>query len=309
MIPSILLAIAHTFGVFFVGWVARRLKYINENDISRWSRLVIDFCMPMLVFHTITKSFETDRFGELWPLPLLGLGIIVFGTLCGIVLRMGARSTDPRVPPTFHHFCAINNFGYLPLIIVLSVWGNEGLARLFFFNLGSLVGFWTIGVGLLGGSLRRAAKNILSPSLAALALALVLCLTGLNDRVPKIITLITGSVGAASVPCMLILIGASLHPLPRITEKFDIAYICVVRLLLLPFLLIVIVAQLPLHPDVRHLAFIIALMPGPVSSTIITRRFGGSPEFAAQVAIATTTLSIATIPLSLLLLRGAGMLP
>ena len=109
MTVGILLAIVQTFGIFFVGWLARRLKYVDENDINRWSRVVVDFLMPMLVFHTITRSFEAGRLGELWPLPLLGLGIIVLGALCGIVLRMGVRSPDPRVPPTFHHFCAINN--------------------------------------------------------------------------------------------------------------------------------------------------------------------------------------------------------
>ena len=308
MTVGILLAIVQTFGIFFVGWLARRLKYVDENDINRWSRVVVDFLMPMLVFHTITRSFEAGRLGELWPLPLLGLGIIVLGALCGIVLRMGVRSPDPRVPPTFHHFCAINNYGYLPIIIVSSLWGDEGLARLFFFNLGSSIGYWTIGVGLLGGSVRRAAKNILGPNLAALALALALCLTGLNNGVPEIVMRISGTIGAAAVPSILILIGASLHPLPKIVEKFDIAYISAVRLLLLPFLIIAILVQLPLHPDVRSIAFIVALMPGTVSSTIITRRFGGSPEFAAQAAVVTTILSIATIPPALMLLQKAALL-
>ena len=303
MTAKIVSAILEIFGVFFVGWLSRRFRYIEEKDINKWSALVIDFLFPLLVFSSITQSFEADRFREIWPLPFLGLGLIVFGALCGFALRPGLHSTDPDIRKTFLHFCAINNYGFLPIIIIHSLWGAPGVAKLFFLNLGSTVGYWTIGVGVLGEhNIRKAARNIMTPSLFALALALLLCLTGLNVHVPGVVLRASASAGAAAVPLMLVLIGASLYPFPSIRNKFDIAYVTVARLALIPFLSILILLSLPLKPDVRDIAIIIALMPGTVSSTIITRRFGGSPDFAARVAIVTTLVSIATIPLALTLL-------
>ena len=309
MAREIILAILQIFGVFFVGGLARRLGYIDERDINRWSRLVIDFLFPLLVFHSITQGFKAERFSELWPLPFIGLGVIVFGALCGIGLRRAMRSDDPDIHKTFHHFCAINNYGYLPIIIIMNLWGTEGLAKLFFLNLGSTVGYWTIGVALLGGmSFRKSLRQILTPTLFALCLALGLCLTGLNSHVPKIVLRICGSAGSASVPCILVLIGASLYPFPAIRNKRDLAYLSFVRLALLPFLTILVLAVLPLPTDVRNVAIIVALMPVSVSSTILTRRYGGSPDFAAKAAVLTTVLSMATIPLALVLL-GKLMAP
>jgi len=300
---EIVLAVLEIFGACSVGWLARRLGYIEEKDISRWSHVVIDFFFPLLTFHAVVTGFEVERIGELWPLPFLGLGIIAFGALCGIGFRAGVRSSNLDVRKTFHHLCAINNYGFLPLIIVKNLWGIQGLARLFFMNLGSSIGYWTIGVGLLGGSgIRQRARNILSPPLVALLLALVLCFTGLHRHVPEILLRVSGLVGSAAVPCMLILIGASVYPLPSMENKPALGYMAIVRLVLLPALTIPAILLLPIQADIRSIAIIVALMPASISSTIITRRFGGSPDFAARAAVLTTILSLATIPLSLLLL-------
>ena len=303
MTSEIVLAVVQIFGVFLIGWLARRWQYIEEEEINRWSHFVVDVLFPLLVFTSIVRGFEAERVRQLWPLPFLGLGMIVFGALAGILLRMGVRSRDPDVVKTFHHFCAINNYGFLPIIIVQSLWGETGLANLFVFNLGSTVGYWTIGIGLLGeADWRKTARKIFSSNLIAVALALAVCLSGAKSHVPEVLLRITGSAGSATVPLMLLLIGASLYPLPSIRNKFDVAYITAVRLALLPFLAILILTALPLDRDVRNIAVIVALMPATVSSTIITRRYGGSPDYAARVAVVTTILSMVTIPVALTLL-------
>jgi len=304
MTEQILLAIGQIFGVFFVGWLVRRLGYVDERDINRWSHVVVDFLFPLLIFHSIIKGFEPDRLPDLWPLPFIGLGIIILGALCGVVLRRAVRSDDPNVIKTFHHFCAVNNYGYLPIIIVQSFWGTEGVAKLFFLNLGSNLGYWTIGVGLLGAvDIRKSLRHVLTPNLVALGLALFLCLTGLSRWVPEILLRVSGAAGAAAVPSILVLIGASLYPIPELRDKRDLMYLSFVRLILLPFATVFLLMVLPIHPEVRSISIIVAIMPVSVSSTILTRRYGGSPDFAAKAAVVTTLLSLATLPAALLILQ------
>ena len=74
LVSLIVIAIVQIFGTFVVGWVARHLGYIREEELNRWSRFAIDFLMPALVFHSIVTSFESERLGELWTLPLVGFG-------------------------------------------------------------------------------------------------------------------------------------------------------------------------------------------------------------------------------------------
>jgi hypothetical protein len=252
----------------------------------------------------LARGLNVERFHALLPLPLLGLGMMLFGALCGVPLRKALRNRDPDVARTFHHLCAINNYGFLPIIIVKDLWGDQGLANLFLLNVGSTIGYWTIGVGLLGGgNLRSRLRHVLTPNLVGLVLALALCLTGLVRWVPEVVLRVCGMAGDAAVPIMLVLIGASLYPLPRLKDKWDLAWMTVVRLVLLPALTIGIILLVPLDPAVRHVAVIVALMPASVSSTIVTRCYGGSPDFAARAAVLTTLISMVTIPAALLLLE------
>ncbi|MBN1257398.1 MAG: AEC family transporter [Planctomycetes bacterium] len=305
MTSEIILAIVEIFGIFTIGWLARHKVYIREAELDRWSRFVIDFIFPFLVFNSIVMNFEAERLGELWPLPLLGFGMIAFGALAGFFLRRGVSNQSPATVKTFHHFCAINNYGFIPIIIIYNLWGEAALARLFFFNLGSSIGYWTIGVTLLGESdLRRTAKNMLSPSLLALFLALVLSITGYNQAIPGVVLKICGTIGAAAIPLILILVGASIYPFPSMQNKRDLAYLTGVRLVLLPLLMIGILLLLPLTNDVRAIALIVALMPASVSSSILTRRYGGDPDYASGAAVITTFFAIITLPLGLWLLQG-----
>jgi malate permease and related proteins len=306
MTTPIILGICEIFGIFAIGWYARHRGYIREEELGRWSGLVIDFFMPMLIFHSVVSGFETDRLGELWPLPAIGFGMMAVGGLLGFFLRKGLKSKDPGVVRTFHHFCAINNYSFLPILLVQNLWGSSAaLARLFFLNLGSTLGFWTIGIALLGGGeIRRTLKNIFSVNLAALFAALLISALGWQDHVPVIAMKITGSLGAVAVPMILVLIGATLYPFPSFPEKRDLAYLSLVRLVLLPVAILGILALFPLHADVRGIALIVALMPTSVSSTVVTRLYGGSPEFAVRAAVVTTLASIVTVPLGVWLLWG-----
>ncbi len=305
MTGDIIQAIAQVFGVCLIGWLAARLGYLNEHDVGRWSRLLIDILFPMLVFQSIVRGFDADRFRELWILPVLGLGIVVIGALCGVLLRHTVKSHEPEIRNTFHHFCAANNYGFIPVIIVQSLWGDQGMANLFVLNLGSTIGYWTIGVALLGGaSIRTTARNIVSPTLVSLGLALLLSLTGMSRHVPALLLRVFESAGAVAVPAMLMLGGATLYPLPALTDRRDLAWLTINRLILIPAVTILLLVALPLSADVRNVAIIVALMPVPISSMVLARRFGGSPRFAAQAAVVTTLAAIITIPLAVVLLQS-----
>jgi len=302
---EIILAILEIFGVFGLGYYARHLGYINETDLNRWSRLVIDFLFPLLAFATIVRGFQAERFAELVPLPLIAFGLMAFGSVCGYLFRQFLKTDDPDVRKTFHHFCAINNYSFLPIIIIQNLWGEEALANLFFFTIGSSIGYWTIGVALLGNPHPlETLKKIVSPNLVAVFLALALVLTGWRDHLPNLVLNISARAGAAAVPTMLILIGATLYPFPSMKNKRDLAWLVLVRLVILPFLMVAILKILPISEDVFRIAFVVALMPAAVSSTLITRRYGGSPQFAAQAAILTTLLSVLTVPFWLWLFGG-----
>ena len=298
MLNQIIISIIEIFGIFALGLVARHLGYIHEEDIGRMSKLVIDILFPFLIFSSIVRNFQPDRLAELWLMPLIGLGLIVFGAVLGLILKSSIDSSECDTRKTFHFFTAINNYGFLPLIIVKNCWGEKALPLLFLLNLGSSIGFWTIGVGILHGKgIRNGLKNIVTPSLVTLIAAIVLTMLGLNKFVPVPLINISRSVGNTAVPFILLLIGASLYNPAVFKVDGNVVYLSICRNLLIPLASIAVLKLLSLPEKAYNIAFIVAIMPASVSSVVLTQRYGGSPKFAAQCAIMTTLLAIITIPI------------
>jgi len=298
MMVKIIYAIIEMFCMFGVGALAMRLKFIEKDDLSKLGRLVIDIMLPMLAFSSITSTFDFSQFNELWMLPVLGFGLMFAGGLLGFVFRYGMRNRKDERMITFHHFCAINNYVFLPLIILQSLWGDKYVALLLIMNIGSTLGFWTVGVGILSGDCsKRTLKNIFSPVLIAVALALAFCF--LKIPVPELAANVFSRIGSITVPLMLIIIGAgiwnSAHHLLK--NKWDIIYLALVRLIIIPLILVSILKLLPLPLEVFRVVFVVSIMPVASSAVVFMRRFGGNPDLAAQAAVVTTLLSIITIPL------------
>ena len=305
MLIKIIYAIIEMFCMFGVGALAMRLKFIEEKDLSKLGQLIIDIMFPMLAFSSITSTFDPSKLNELWMLPALGFGLMLFGGVTGFAFRYGMRNKSKDRIITFHHFCAINNYVFLPLIILQSLWGMKYVALLLVMNIGSTLGFWTIGVGILsGGCIKKTIKNIFSVNLFAVLLALAFCF--LKIPVPTLAANVFAKIGGIAVPLMLVVIGAAIwnsaHHLLK--NKWDIIYLASIRLVILPLMLAAILNLLPLPPEVFRVAFIVSLMPVSASAVVFMRRFGGDPDLAAQAAVITTLLSVLTIPLMTYLFRG-----
>ena len=305
MTLQIILAIAEIFGLFMIGAAACRLGYITDPEITRWSRLVMDFLLPPLMFISIVNGFDVERLHELWLLPAVGFGMVVFFALAGMLLRTGLRSRDQDLRRTFLHLCTVNNSTFLPTVILRNLWGDASLSNLFLLYLGTAMGVWTFGVGMLGGSsLRHTLRNIFSPTLLAIFGALIVSVTGTRGYIPGVVMSILERVGSIAVPLMLILTGASLAHRGILRFTWPNVYIAVVRIVILPLLTIPLLMLLHLPDDIYSVAVIVALMPSAVSSVIMTRRFGGNSAYAATTALITTVCCMATTPLGVWLVFG-----
>ncbi len=299
MTIAIILAITEILGLFALGILARRLGYINDNEIDRSSRLILDFLLPAFTFTSIIKGLDVSRFHELSLLPVIGFFQVVFFTIVGLALCFGLFGTHQDKRRTFLHLCAVNNSTYLPIIILRNIWGDAELANLFLLYLGGAVGVWTIGVGVLGAnSIKQSIRGVIRPNLVAIFIAIAVALSGFTPHIPAVIMKILTSAGSIAVPLMLIMTGSSLAHRGTLKVTWPIVYVTVVRLLILPLLTIPLLGLFTLPRDVYAVAVIVALMPTAISSVIMTRRYGGQPDYAASAALATTACSIVTVPLA-----------
>ena len=302
LVLKILSGIVKTFFFFGLGALALRLKIFNKQESAHFSRFVIDVLTPFLTFYSIVRNFTRQDGAVFWQLPLLGFGIMLFGMLCGYGLQYGMKNKTPRRMATFVHLAAVNNYLFLPLILLDSLYGMKAVAYLFLMSVGSTVGFWTCGIfALAGADWKLALKNLCSTNMAAVVAAIAFVLLGIT--VPASVLDLFYDIGKGSVPLSLMLTGSAIFSVGvrLMAFRYDALYTVLVRLVILPVLTAAVLKLLPLAKPLLDVAVVVALMPASCASALIVRQYGGSADFAGQSIVFSTIGSIVTIPLFLYL--------
>ncbi|MDB6069587.1 MAG: hypothetical protein JWL81_758 [Verrucomicrobiales bacterium] len=293
-------SITELFGLFALGWLIRWKGYAKKEDFDTWGKIAAEVFYPFLIFHSIIRDFDPARVKSLWVMPALAFGLMFAGAVVGLLVCRGMKTRDPATRRTFVHLCAMNNFIYLPIFIIQNSLPPGALADFFVFNLGSTIGFWTIGIFTLGGvtDWRRTLRHLISPPLLSMFLAIGLAWSGARGWLPASFLAVCRNTGSLSVPLMLIIIGATLQGAFRRDQTRDLVFITVLRLVVLPILYIAIIKALPLPPDLELLAVIVALMPTSAVSPVMARLYGGVPAFASAATLVTHLASLVTVPLA-----------
>ena len=294
------LAILETFIAFGIGAFLTRKKILDASGIQQISNLTLDILFPLMTIGSITRNFKAEQLIETWILPVMGFAIMAFGMFLGKFFSRIMRYGTKERKAMFQHFCTCNNYLFLPLIVLDNLWGDKYVSLLLLMNIGSTIGFWTLGIAAFGGSSRKETlRNIFSINLYAVVLALLL--VAFNIQLPAILAKVCNTMGNAAVPLVLIGIGAAIYNSAGkiFHHLFDVFYLSVVRLIILPVAIIMLLKFLPIPEDIFRVLAVVSLMPVSSSSVLVARRYGGDIDLASQAIIITTLLSIITAPLML----------
>jgi len=193
------LAILETFIAFGLGAYLTRRKILDQNGIAQLSNLTLDLLFPLLTISSITRNFKTDQLLDAWILPVMGFAIMFAGMMLGRyfskLMKYGTRERRAM----FQHFCTCNNYLFLPLIVLDNLWGERYVSLLLLMNIGSTIGFWTLGIAAFGGSSRKETlRNIFSVNLYSVLIALGFVI--FHIPMPQIVGKVCATMGNAAVP-------------------------------------------------------------------------------------------------------------
>ncbi len=297
MLLKVVLAIAQTFVFFAVGAAAVKCKYLDSRDVSRLGNFTMDIIFPFCCFASVFQGMQGADPMAVWMPPVLGFGIMAFNGIIGLGLQYGLKNRSESRMKAFRQMAAINNYLFLPLIIVESLYGSQGSACLMLFSVGSAVGFWSVGIWVMSkfGFNKETFKNLITSNLVAVMIAVLLVCC--KVPVPHDVIRIANGIGIIGTPLMLVLTGASLalSGAALFREGRDAAWGVVCRLLIIPALTVAVLKLIPMPPMVYNVALVIALMPTSCASVIIVGKYGGDVDYSGQQLLLSTLISPATI--------------
>ncbi len=300
------------FALISCGVYARRRSLISAQGTSELARLTTDLLYPALIFtSTIRLSVADLRANAL--LPLLVMVIALVGLGLGLIAARFLGNIPRQTHRAFLFHCMINNYLFLPLPLVLFLFGDRGVALLVFSSVGFELIVWTLGVFLISGSTgswRTQARSLFSPPFVTLIGSLSwvfirdhfgIQFTGALEPITMTIVSVVRFLAEATVAASVIVAGSRFAVLKIQTMlSWRIWFVSLIRLVLVPLALIPLFQRMPLEDMARSILFIVAVMPSAMLSVLFSERYGGDSEFIAGGLLLTHLWAVVTVPLFLM---------
>ena len=272
---------------YFVG---PRLK-IDARSLSRTAYFVF---IPAFVFNIISEAkIDSELAIQMLSFILVAqIAVALLGFLVGKALRQSREITAAFV--LIATFGNVGNFG-LPLIVFRLGESARTYATVYF--VATVFISFVICVGVASwarsGGVTAVFSVFKTPALIALIPALVFNIT--DVEVPIFLSRLSGLLGQAMIPVMLITLGVQMGEIPKIKINFNVFAASTVRLIGGPVLALLIVPYFGLEGLERSTGILQAAMPAAVLASIIALEYKLLPEFVTTTVLFSTLYSILTL--------------
>lgn len=280
------------------GAVLRRTGVIRQEHDVGIMRVVFAVMLPCFILDKILGS-AILRSGPVvaWSIAL-GFGMIMAGILIGLLIGRLIGLEKGTGMRTFALSAGCQNFGFTAAPVVEILWGTSALPLLFVHNIGVEVAMWSVGVMMMTGDRNLSWRPLVNGPIVAVVIGLTLMVLGLDDHVTGAGRKAMSMIGVGAFPLAIFVTGCTMMDLVG-AERPNAKVIlggAVVRLLLTPMVMLGAAKFLPLTTELRQVLVVQAAMPAGMTAILLARLYGGRPAVAVQVVIATTILSLLTLP-------------
>lgn len=295
---AIITAVLPAYLLILLGAALRKSRILRHEHDEPLMHVVFHVMYPCFILDKILGS-EALRTGSVvgWSFGIGFLELIVGGAvgfLCGWLLRL-EKGNGLR---TFAFSVGIQNFGFTAIPIVQALWGAAAVSVLMVHNLGVELSIWTAGVMLMSNDKKIPWKKLVNGPALSVVVGLLLVALGWDEKITGPFREMMKWLGSGAFPLALLVTGAIMIDMVR-AEKPSVRIALggsVVRLLLVPMLILAVAKYLPLSLELKQVLIVQAAMPAAMSPLLIAKLYGGRPGIAAQIIVASTLLSLLSLP-------------
>lgn len=290
--------IVPVFLVAVIGGFAGRRVGLDLDTMSKASLWLFS---PCLVFTTMVDL--TVEGGQAARIVAVTFAVFVANLVVArIVSRV--RGDDERTTAGATLAAIVPNQGNLALPISRLAFGSAGLdvAVVNFVAGAFLSNSVAVAVASMGRASRR--DTLLAPFRYPLvyAAAAGITMNVANVSLPFVLRESLGSLAAAAIPVMLVVLGLQLH-VPRRGDLVEPAVASANRLLIGPLVAWPVASLVGLHGVPWRTMIVLAGMPTAVVVTVLARELDARPELCVRAVILSTVLSLLTLAVLITLVK------
>lgn len=296
--------------MFMTGFFMTRAGWINEDTGSIFSKIILKVSLPAYMIYNICSTFTRSKLAGYAKWMWIPFAAIFALYIISICISNVFRIADKR-KGVFRTILFNSNTVYVGLPVITALFGDKSVAFILLYYIANTTIFWTIGAYEISRDKDRSLKiplfskaslhRIISPVLIGFMSAIVLVL--LNIHLPSFIMNSCKYLGNMTTPLAMLFIGIVLYNSYRhIHFDKDIVLLVLGRFLISPLIVIFLTHVFAL-PDLMAKVFIMeSAMPAMTNTNVVAKGYGSDYEFSTIVTVVTTVLSMAVIPIYMMLI-------
>ena len=290
------------FGIIAIGYFVTRRGWMSPKVNPKISELIIKLTLPALIFGSVFTEETILSKEEVMNILLWGfvLYIVLFMLSFLPIYLIKADKEDSGI---YQILLIIANTGFMGYPLFGALFGPEAIFYAAVLHLPSSIFFFTIGVYIIRKTMKAEKKeesvwrSIFSPGTVASLLAIIFFL--FNMTLPQPLIDIVKTVGNATTPLALLIIGSSLTVIPfnSLFKNRRLYFFSFIKLLLLPLFVSLMIKPFPINYMVRIMIILSTALPSGSLVVMMASQYGDDTELASSAVFLTTVLSALTMPL------------
>lgn len=289
------------FLLILVGVIIKKAKIISPAGQKNINDLVIYVVLPCNIIKSFMIDCDGNIFRQFGLVFIISIGIQVVSVILGKLIY-GKKEVGHRMSLQYGLICS--NAGFLGNPVAEGVFGSIGLAMASIFLIPMRVMMWSSGIAIYTQSTDWKAtfkKVVTHPCILGCFIGLILMVSQLS--MPAFMTSTITAIGNCNTGLSMMVIGMILADANIFTifNKEILAY-SLIRLILMPVTLFAICKALSVPALVTGVCVLLTAMPAGATTSILASKYHADELFATKLVVASTVLSMITIPVWSLIL-------
>ncbi len=303
--------VAPVFLIIAVGYLARKLKIINEAFVDVTSRFVFQISLPVFVFLEISKLDLTQAFDAEQII------FVSSGTILSYILIWIGTIPFIKNPPdksAFIQGAFRGNYAIVGLAIISNLLSAEALGKAtlvlaFLLPIYNILAVIVLTVPKHQGKVKIRTitlEILLNPLILAFLIALPISF--FNLTLPVIIKSTGDYFADLALPLALVGIGGSLN-IENLKRASSLAFTAsLIKIIILPLLLTIAAYFCGYRDDDLGILFIVFGCPTAIASFVMADAMGANSKLAGNIIMLTTLGSVFTISAGILILKSFSLI-
>jgi len=302
---TIIKSVISLFLIMLVGVYCSKKEIINSNVSKGLTRILLEITLPCMIIVSFSLPYDEGVKSNIMKTFYYSFLTYIIIAIVSYLLMRPVKDERKLI---LHFSNIFTNTGYIGFPILNVIYGAEAVMYGAIFNIFFTIFLWTYGVIIFKGKVEKQDlvkeifKALKNPSLIAVYMGIAMML--FNLKLPAVILESVSSIGNMTGPISMIIVGALSYKINVKEYLIDwtLYYGIAVKLIIIPAFLYFISLLIQDRTIVSNSVIILASMPAAVMTSIFADSFNVKKDYAAVFVVATTLLSVFTLPILLRLI-------